>query len=189
MEKSLFGNARLSSLIVAAAVLSVGCGQKKNSSTVSDTAEIHRGTVSACADGDTCNIKLDDDGSTMKVRLIGIDAPESRGGDNNEGQPFGQEAKAYINDLIKGKSVKIRAISLDKYERTLGEIYLGNKLVNVDILRQGLAESYIWSDDTINADKYRDVEEKAYEAELGIWSLDEYESPEDFRRRMKEEEG
>jgi micrococcal nuclease len=178
--------AKISGLIVLT-LSGVGCGGQKSSSSVSDDATFYEGSVSTCADGDTCNVKLDDDGSTLKVRLIGIDAPESRGGDDGRGQPLGQEAKAHINTLIKGKHVKVRVISLDRYERSLGEVFYGNMLVNVEMLKQGLAESYIWSDDVINAPRYESAEAKAQSAHKGIWSLEDYERPEDFRRRMREE--
>lgn len=180
--------AKISGLI-ALSLSGVGCGGQNSSSSVTDNAEAayYEGDVSTCADGDTCNIKLDEDGSTLKVRLIGIDAPESRGGDDGRGQPLGQEAKSQINALIKGKHVRVRVISKDRYERSLGEVFYGSMLVNVEMLKRGLAQTYIWSNDVINAGRYRSAEAKAKDSETGIWSLEDYESPEDFRRRMREE--
>ena len=189
MIPALNGSAcKLSGVITAIALLGTGCGAPKNGSKTNDSAEmIHTGQAVSCTDGDTCNIRLDEDDSIMKVRLIGIDAPETSHGDGTPGQPLGQDARAHINEIVKGKSVRVNAINLDRYGRTLGEIYVGKLLVNVDMLKQGLAEAYIWSDDVIDADRYRSAESKAKGDDKGIWSLSDYESPEDYRRRMREE--
>lgn len=180
--------AKISGFITVLALMGTGCG-KPNSASKTKEGDIwaYQGQVVTCSDGDTCNIRLEEDDAIMKVRLIGIDAPEVTHGPGTEGQPMGNESRVHINALIKGKNVKVLAINEDRYGRTLGEIYLGNKLVNVDMLKQGLAESYIWSEDEINAKSYKSAEYKAKTSELGIWSLNDYESPEDFRRRMKEE--
>jgi len=179
---------KVPSTIAAISLFSIGCGAQSNQSAVKDsTPTEHFGKVSSCNDGDTCTIKLENDLSSLKVRLIGIDAPETGHGPNDRGQPFGKESRDHINSLIKGKSVRVVAIDTDRYDRTLGEIYLGNVLVNVGMLKEGLAVTYIWSRDDINAPTYISAETKAQNAEKGIWSLDSFESPEDYRRRLREE--
>jgi micrococcal nuclease len=178
------------STIAAIALLSTACGTESKPSVTKDaTPTEHFGTVNTCSDGDTCTIKLENDLSTLKVRLIGIDAPETSHGPNEDGQPFGKEARDHINSLVKGKSVRILAIDTDRYDRTLGEMYLGKALINVGMLKEGLAVTYIWSKDDINAPTYVSAETKAQKADKGIWSLDSFESPEDYRRRLREEAG
>jgi endonuclease YncB( thermonuclease family) len=54
--------------------------------------ERYRGEVVSVADGDTITV-LTTDFERIKVRLYGVDCPE-------KGQPFGQEAKAYLNSLV-----------------------------------------------------------------------------------------
>ncbi len=175
------------SMITAITLLSVGCGAgSKQSETKDTTPTEHFGKVNSCTDGDTCSIKLDNDLSNLKVRLIGIDAPETSHGPTEDGQPFGQEARDHINSLVKGKAVRIVAIDTDRYGRTLGEMYVGTVLVNVGMLKAGLAQTYIWDKDDINANTYVSAETKAQKDEKGIWSLDSFESPEDYRRRLRE---
>ena len=118
---------------------------------------------------------------TFITSLIGIDAPETSHGPTEDGQPYGKEARDHINSLVKGKSVRILAIDTDRYDRTLGEMYLGKALINVGMLKEGLAVTYIWSKDDINAPTYVSAETKAQKADKGIWSLDSFESPEDYR--------
>lgn len=145
------------------------------------------GTVSYCHDGDTCTVKKDE-GGTMTVRLVGIDAPETSGGDDGHGQPLGQDAKSLLNELVKGKHVVVRAVTIDMYDRTIGEVFLGQKVVNVEMLKAGLAETYIWGNDGIDAQSYRNAQKTAKTEDKGVWSLADYESPSDFRKRMKEEQ-
>jgi endonuclease YncB( thermonuclease family) len=169
------------------------CGQAKDASDPATftPADVTPGTdvtgkVWTCHDGDTCIIKLSDNGGSLKVRFLGIDAPEVSGGDENEGQPLGQDARDALNGLIKGKSVRVHTVSRDKYDRMLSEIYLGDMLVNVEMLKRGMAQSYIWWNDTIDEEVYVSAEKHAKEAKLGIWSLTTYEEPEDFRMRTRE---
>ena len=181
---------RVPAILATTLLLSVGCGAQSKQSEVKDTAPTeHFGKVNNCTDGDTCSIKLDNDLSTLKVRLIGIDAPETSHGPTESGQPFGQEARDHINTLVKGKSVRIVAINEDMYGRTLGEMYVGNTLVNVGMLKAGLALTYIWDKDDINSATYISAQTKAKKDEKGIWSLDSFENPEDYRRRLRDEAG
>ncbi len=175
--------------LVSLVVLSA-CGHKPPESSAAKAlapdTDVY-GTVKTCHDGDTCVIELDGGGSDQKVRFIGIDAPETSGGEGNDGQPLGQEARKALNELIKGKHVKLHAVKADTYGRTLGEVYLGTMLVNVEMVKRGHAETYIWSDSEIAAQAYRNAEKAAKDADRGIWSLTDYERPEDFRARTKDQ--
>jgi micrococcal nuclease len=181
---------RVPAVFTATLFISIGCGAHSKQSEVKDTTRLeHFGKVNTCTDGDTCTVKLDSDLSNLKVRLIGIDAPETKHGPTEDGQPFGQEARDHLNSLVKGKSVRVVVIDKDMYGRTLGEMYVGNTLVNVRMLKAGLALTYIWDKDDINAATYVSAETKAKKDEKGIWSLDSFESPEDYRRRQRDAAG
>jgi micrococcal nuclease len=73
------------------------------------------------------------------------------------------------------------------YGRMLGEIYLGDLNLNVEQLKQGFAEEYIWNANEVDAPLYRQAEKSAKDAGRGIWELENYESPQDFRQRTKED--
>lgn len=151
---------------------------------VPDDSQVE-GRVSYCHDGDTCTVYLNGDSRSTTVRLAGIDAPEVSGGVDHTGQPYGQEARDFLNGRIKGKRVMIHKIATDMYGRTLGEIYYGKRLVDIALVKGGYAEAYKWADG-VNRAAYRSAEATAKAASIGIWALDDYQSPGAFRRESKQ---
>jgi endonuclease YncB( thermonuclease family) len=140
--------------------------------------------VVSCNDGDTCRLKSPDN-VTLKVRLVGIDAPEF-GGKKKKGQPLSSESKAFINELVQGKSVTLNALGSDAYNRSLAEIYIGETNVNLEIVRAGLAEVYQGKPPKgLDAGAYARAEAEAKAARKGVWALTNYQSPKDFRKRNK----
>jgi len=77
------------------------------------------GKVVGVSDGDTITV-LDDQKRQHKIRLEGIDAPESN-------QDFGSRAKQSLSDLVFGKTVTVTSRKKDKYGRTLGKVTLDGK--------------------------------------------------------------
>ena len=65
------------------------------------------GKVIGIADGDTFTL-LTTDKQQVKIRLAEIDAPES-------GQPYGNESKQALSDLIFGKDVRVVEQTTDRY--------------------------------------------------------------------------
>lgn len=140
--------------------------------------------VTHCHDGDTCRLKTSDNLS-IKVRLIGMDAPEVTYR-RKKGQPFGKRSRDFINELIKGKKVTLKTYGLDVYGRNLAEIYLGSKNINVEMVTAGLAEIYYGKKDQgVNYIPYEKAQKTAKEEKRGIWSLEHYMSPKDWRHRKK----
>ena len=92
------------------------------------------GTVVGVTDGDTITL-LDSNKKQYKVRLEGIDAPESN-------QAFGTQAKKRLSELIFGKSVQIISSGKGKYQRHLGDIYLNDQWINKTLIEEGLAWHY-----------------------------------------------
>jgi endonuclease YncB( thermonuclease family) len=85
------------------------------------------GKVVGVSDGDTITV-LDASNRQHKVRLEGIDAPESA-------QDYGSRAKQSLSDLVFGKTVTVISSKKDKYGRVLGKVTLGAS-VRVDELGQ-----------------------------------------------------
>jgi micrococcal nuclease len=102
-------------------------------------------------DGDTIDVVIDlgfDIMFASRVRLAGIDTPESRTADKYE-KALGLESKKYLEARIKAaKNVVIKTEKLDsseKYGRILGWIYLdgeGNS-VNHEMIEKGYAWGYL----------------------------------------------
>ncbi len=84
------------------------------------------GTVTKISDGDTIQLTTPDQ-TKLKVRLYGIDAPETpkinrqSGHVHQPGQPFSEEAQKALKDKIMGKQVKLEILDIDKYRRMVGQ--------------------------------------------------------------------
>jgi endonuclease YncB( thermonuclease family) len=92
------------------------------------------GKVVKVADGDTVTI-LDGARTQHRIRLSGIDAPESS-------QDYGQASKKNLVRLVAGKRVKIQYAKKDKYGRIIGKIIYDGRDINLEQLRKGLAWHY-----------------------------------------------
>jgi micrococcal nuclease len=142
-------------------------------------------TVLNCHDGDTCRMRSSDN-ITLKIRLIGIDAPEVANKKSKKSQTYGKESKEYINNLIKGKLVTLKNYDTDQYGRNLSEIFLDKENVNLKMIEKGMAEVYKGkSDKKLNIEIYQETEKKAKKSKIGIWSLPNYQSPKDYRSSHK----
>jgi micrococcal nuclease len=104
--------------------------------------------VEGVVDGDTIDVLIDlgfDILFASRVRLAGIDTPESRTKDLNE-KALGLEAKEYLKKQLKdAKSVVIKTEKMDsseKYGRILGWIYVDNNTVSLN--DQMIEDGYAW---------------------------------------------
>jgi micrococcal nuclease len=127
--------------------------------------------VKKVVDGDTFWI---DDGSAkgVKVRLIGVDAPESRNSGNKEIAYFGKESSDYLAKLIGGKKVRLEydAGHFDKYGRTLAYVFLQDgTFVNAKLVRDGYANVMTIPPNVKYADTFLKLERKARNQKRGMW--------------------
>jgi micrococcal nuclease len=110
--------------------------------------EYHVKKVTNVVDGDTIDVEIDlgfDISFSSRVRLAGIDTPESRTTDKAE-KVLGLEAKEYVKSKIKdAKEVIIKTEKMDsseKYGRILGWVFLDGSKVSIN--EQMIAEGYAW---------------------------------------------
>ncbi|MFQ5687829.1 MAG: thermonuclease family protein [Candidatus Scalindua sp.] len=126
-------------------------------------------------------------GVEKRIRLIGIDTPESRVNrkakkDANMSEQdittiieMGKKAKAYVNGLIKRGdliTIEFDVQKWDKYGRLLGYVYLSNgKMLNEEIVKAGYAMIMTIPPNV----KYKDMFSRAYkqakEGKRGLWKL------------------
>jgi micrococcal nuclease len=104
--------------------------------------------VTKVVDGDTIDVDIDlgfDISFTSRVRLAGIDTPESRTSDKME-KTLGLESKAYLKNAIdNAKSVVIKTEKMnssEKYGRILGWVFLDGAKVSIN--EQMIADGYAW---------------------------------------------
>jgi micrococcal nuclease len=127
--------------------------------------------VTKIVDGDTF---WADNGSEkgVKVRFIGIDAPESRNMFKIKKEYFGKDAKKYLSELLSGKSVKLISDvdSLDRYGRTLSYVYLKDgTFVNAEIIKNGFAVIMTIPPNVKYADEFLKLQQEARENKRGLW--------------------
>ena len=97
-------------------------------------------TVVRTVDGDTLEIDLD--GTAEKVRLIGIDTPESVHPDASKNTEAGKSAAEYVKRMLEGREIELEldVQERDQYGRILAYVYLEGIMVNKTLLREGYAE-------------------------------------------------
>jgi endonuclease YncB( thermonuclease family) len=93
------------------------------------------GKVVAIADGDTLTV-LDVANTQHTIRLAGIDAPEKR-------QAFGTKAPEALAAKVFGKAVRVDVVEIDRYHREVGRIYMGDRFINLEMVRDGFAWRYV----------------------------------------------
>lgn len=107
--------------------------------------------IKSIVDGDTIDVVIDlgfDVLFASRVRLAGIDTPESRTKDLKE-KALGLESKEYLKKFLKdAKSVVIKTEKMDsseKYGRILGWLYVDGDTVSVNdhMINDGYAWSYL----------------------------------------------
>lgn len=125
--------------------------------------------VTRVYDGDTIHAEIS--GTEIKVRLVGIDAPETSDKKGEEGQPYSQEAKKHLAGLILHKVVDIKDYGMDSDHRVLGEVFFDGKNINLEMVKAGLAEVFTGENPKdLDLEPYRLAETKAREARTEMWT-------------------
>ncbi len=134
------------------------------------------GRIIRVVDGDTVVLK-DEHGDNHKIRLAGIDAPESL-------QPFGQQAADLLRGLVLGEHVRTLSYKNDRYGRTIATIFLHDQDINLAIIDAGLAWHYkkYASEQPLSEElAYAHSELMARQNKLALWSDEEPIAPWDWR--------
>jgi len=106
------------------------------------------GTVTKVSDGDTIQVTTPEK-TKLRVRLYGIDAPETpkidqrTGRVNKPGQPYGKESWKALAGKIRGKQVRLDIIDIDQYKRMVGMIWIGNRNINLEMVQEGYGEASV----------------------------------------------
>lgn len=111
---------------------------------MTDSFYRYRAIVTGVYDGDTCTVDIDlGFGIWMrkqKLRLLGIDTPELRGEERQEGL----KVRDYVRELILDKEVVIESErdKSGKYGRWLATIWIDGVNLNQTLLTEGMAKEY-----------------------------------------------
>jgi micrococcal nuclease len=131
-------------------------------------------TIINVVDGDTMDVSTGGD-DTLRVRLIGLDAPESVHPDASKNTEMGWIASEYTNSQLLGKEVSLEfdVQELDEYGRALAYVWLDNELFNAKIIRNGYAQVSTYPPNVKYTNLLVESQEQAREAGVGMWSATE----------------
>lgn len=178
---------RRSSIHVAILSLAILCMSTRGTSTIQIPELDFTGQptyeVVRVSDGDTVYLMMD--GESTRVRLIGVDTPETKDPEEPV-QRYGPEATTFLTNLLKGEEVYVQrepGMNRGKYDRPLVYLYRApdGLFVNLEIVRQGYGRV-----DAPPAFQYiglfNHYEQRAREIGKGLWAANE-----DFPKDKKPE--
>src|SRR5438105_8733744 len=140
------------------------------------------GRVVRVADGDTITV-LDSSNTQHRIRLEGIDAPESH-------LAFGTPSKKNLSEMVFGKDVTVVYQKTDQYGRLVGKIVLDGKDVNLEQVKAGMAwhyKEYQREQALEDRESYARAEDEARAARRGLWQDADPVEPSAFRNEEKRE--
>ncbi len=137
------------------------------------------GMVRTVYDGDTLLLVTREE-SRLKVRLYGVDAPETPKPDT-PGQPFGAVAKRTLMYKIMGRQVTAEIVDIDQYKRAVAVIRYGGRDINREMVAEGLAWAYRQYLQGTYASEYIDAESRARSRRAGLWRDPNPQPPWEFR--------
>jgi micrococcal nuclease len=132
-------------------------------------------TVTNVVDGDTIDVRIS--GRDERVRLIGIDTPETNK-PNTPIECYGPEASAFTTSLLPvGSTVRIERdiVGRDDYGRLLGYVHLptdhsAGTFINMEIIRMGYATPLTIEPNSTFANDFAEAARDAEAAGLGLWT-------------------
>jgi endonuclease YncB( thermonuclease family) len=132
-------------------------------------ADRFSGSVIGVSDGDTITVLRDS--APVRIRLDGVDCPES-------GQDFGRRAKQFTSGLLFGKIVAVDVRDIDRYGRLVARVRVDDQDVSLALVKAGFAWHYKqYSQDSELA--HAEVDARALGA--GLWSQPHPLPPWEFR--------
>jgi micrococcal nuclease len=171
---------RLSALALIVATLVVAasggaCGSSRSAGSAQSAAGPGAGagdaTIVRVVDGDTLKVRIG--GRTDRVRLLGIDTPESVK-PNTPVECFAKEASAHTASLLPpGTAVRlVRDVEVrDDYKRLLAYVYRSSDglFVNLALARDGYATTLTHPPNVAHADELVRAVQQARDARRGLW--------------------
>lgn len=149
-----------------------------------NAAAAEKAVVKRIIDGDT--ISVFSGGKIVKIRLIGIDAPESTGNNkayrnsNRTGKDLkaiisqGKQAIAFLKTYLKKGDVvflEFDIVKQDKYGRTLAYVYLSDgRFLNNLMISSGYASPLTIAPNVKNKDLFLKSFQTAREKKIGLWA-------------------
>lgn len=131
-------------------------------------------------DGDSMKVEIQ--GRTREVRLIGIDAPEW-------GQEYGTKAKTFALKFCHGRplSLEYDVKQKDRFGRHLAYVYVGQKMLNEELVLNGLALSVKYNPNTRHQARLNQAQQVAQKSRQGFWLHGGLKkTPREWRKKYRE---
>jgi micrococcal nuclease len=159
-------------MLLCIAVLATACRPGSSPAPLAATALDVNATMISVVDGDTIDVNID--GHRERVRLIGIDTPETKK-PNTPVQCYGPEATKFTKSLLAEDAplhLERDVVARDDYGRMLAYVYLADDgtFVNMAIVRQGLARVLTIRPNAAHADEFVAAAKAAEAANIGLWA-------------------
>lgn len=129
--------------------------------------------VTNIVDGDTIDIDLN--GEITRIRLLGINSPDSaKYSDFKIDEPYYEEAKQFLINNILDENINIIVTSdsneqYDSYDRLLALIVLDQEIINISSIKNGLSKAYYLDNPILVSTGWVDEEKKAQQNQVGLW--------------------
>lgn len=168
---------KLAGVVLAIALSAGACAgsisSDSRSENVEPSAPIGIATVERVVDGDT--VILDINGQSERVRLIGLDTPESVT-PNMPQQCFGAEAAQALSEILPpGTEVRIErdVEARDRFDRLLLYLYRQQDalFINQWLIEQGFAESVSYPPNVAFQSEFDRVRNQARATGTGLWGV------------------
>ncbi len=132
--------------------------------------------VDRVVDGDTVILLID--GKKERVRLSGVDTPESVGDYEDHPEFYGKEASAFTEENLDGRNVYVEfdKKKRDKYDRFLAYIWTEepnenfNGFFNAKLIEKGYAKWYNDRENKKYAKRFSELERNAKSKKIGLWA-------------------
>ncbi len=131
----------------------------------------YRVSLKRVIDGDTLELQ-----SGQVIRLLGINTPEVQSR-YRDGEAGGEKAKEWLKETLSQPELFIEydQQQRDKYDRALAHCFLPDgRYLNAMLIEQGLASLTLIPPNLRYSDKLIAAQNKAEQAEKGLWSLSDY---------------
>jgi micrococcal nuclease len=126
------------------------------------------GEVVRIVDGDTIHVRIG--ARVEKVRYIGVNTPEVHHPTKGE-EPGGREAAEVNRTLVAGRHVRLEldVRERDRYGRVLAYVWVGDHMVNAELVRRGYAQVMTVPPNVRYQDLFIKLQRDAREAGRGLW--------------------
>ncbi|WYD82075.1 MAG: thermonuclease family protein [Candidatus Electrothrix gigas] len=136
-----------------------------------------KGQVVKVLDGDTLHVKKRR--KIVKIRLYGVDCPETK-------QRCGSEATTFATKLVADKKVRVETIHTDQYGRTVALVRVGRKMLNRELVRAGYAWVYpAYCKRQPLCNELNELQATAKKKRKGLWQQKRPLAPWTWRKRRK----